>query len=547
MLIFLIFSINFSKKNKYSVFKVQICNFKLNITTNETTLLLHMILSSTTRGAIRFSRSLLCFSFFLLFFIQNTLAQNIPWNKSKTFDNFVYELFVTDEGDERGSNRTKEKASMFRNADGSFGASWSGAQNVLARKSKRPGNYNDVINFNSAIKEGTSGNSFIAAYGWFGNNSGGSIGEYYVIENWHEWRPVNGTYKNTFNSGDQTYDVYVMNKKNAPHFFGDDRIDFTQYICVNKNRRVSGTITMSDHFNQFNELGARVDLLAEVSFTCEGAIGNKYWEESSGNFWVDATISQNQGNNAGTAHFALEYGTYRMRSTWGDKYLDVDNQEWSTVKEYPSNTYGNSQNWILEHSSGNEYRIKSANGGGHLTSSADGTVRVAPLDWSWWSQIWIFENDGGNRFRIKNKWLGNYLINPNVTDGTIKVANLLQGQADSQKWYVEWVRNIGSSARKNRQTSTAGPKAKSPKSPKSNELEVYPIPSNDQLNIDLGSLKVIDNANAVIYDISGRVVKEVNNLNSLSTISIADLPLGTYMLRVVTGIEILSKQIVRSK
>ncbi|MFD2601040.1 T9SS type A sorting domain-containing protein [Flavobacterium suzhouense] len=76
--------------------------------------------------------------------------------------------------------------------------------------------------------------------------------------------------------------------------------------------------------------------------------------------------------------------------------------------------------------------------------------------------------------------------------------------------------------------------------PKSNAL-VYPNPASDVLHFQTTDGTTIDRA--TIYDLSGRLMKEYNNINS--SISISDLQTGTYIIKLVSGKETFTQKIIK--
>jgi hypothetical protein len=76
-------------------------------------------------------------------------------------------------------------------------------------------------------------------------------------------------------------------------------------------------------------------------------------------------------------------------------------------------------------------------------------------------------------------------------------------------------------------------------------ISLYPQPAADFINFRLDS-KTAGQANAVLMDIQGRVLRQVTVENTLEpqTIGIADLPSGNYMLRLITQDAQYAQQVV---
>jgi hypothetical protein len=82
---------------------------------------------------------------------------------------------------------------------------------------------------------------------------------------------------------------------------------------------------------------------------------------------------------------------------------------------------------------------------------------------------------------------------------------------------------------------------------KSTITKIYPVPANDQMNIELSNID--DNSNVVItlYSLEGREIASYQTdeiSNGKITISVRDINSGIYMLNVVSGKNKMVKKIV---
>jgi endo-1,4-beta-xylanase len=185
-------------------------------------------------------------------------ATTITSNQTGVIDGYNYELW-------KDSGTT----SMTLNGGGKFSCSWSNINNALFRIGKKfdstqthqqLGN----ISVNYACNYQPNGNSYLCVYGW----TRSPLVEYYIVDSWGSWRPPGSTSKGTISADGGTYDVYETTRTNQPSI--DGTATFQQYWSVRTAKRASGTISVTQHFNQWANKGMTLGKMYECALTVEG-------------------------------------------------------------------------------------------------------------------------------------------------------------------------------------------------------------------------------------------------------------------------------------
>lgn len=101
----------------------------------------------------------------------------------------------------------------------------------------------------------------VAIYGWMRDQASVHSGvvEYYVVEDHRGWnaRDTNSRYKGSRTVDDSVYNYYEATRVNSPQAFSAASITFKQYWAVRQSRRLSGTVNMRAHFNNWSRFGLR--------------------------------------------------------------------------------------------------------------------------------------------------------------------------------------------------------------------------------------------------------------------------------------------------
>ncbi|MDR0503337.1 MAG: glycoside hydrolase family 11 protein [Treponema sp.] len=153
---------------------------------------------------------------------------------------------------------------MTLGSGGNFSCEWAtngSGSNILFRSGKRFGStqtYSQVgnitIRYTAVFTPGNGGASYLSVYCWTQN----PLVEFYIVDNYlGGYHPgSSGALKGTFTvNGEGTYNVYTREMRNAPAIQGSGVYNFTQYISVRTQKRTSGTISVSEHFRKWEELG----------------------------------------------------------------------------------------------------------------------------------------------------------------------------------------------------------------------------------------------------------------------------------------------------
>ncbi len=185
-------------------------------------------------------------------------AEVINDSRIGQIDGYSYELW-------KDSGTT----SMTLLGGGKFSCSWSGINNALFRIGKKwdctkTWQQLGTITVNYNVDYRPDGNSYMCVYGW----SRDPLIEYYIVDSWGTWRPPGGNSIGTINVDGGTYDLYISNRYGAPSIDGNR--DFKQFWSVRQQKKTSGTISVTQHFQAWSKRGMNLGKMYEASFTIEG-------------------------------------------------------------------------------------------------------------------------------------------------------------------------------------------------------------------------------------------------------------------------------------
>jgi peptidoglycan/xylan/chitin deacetylase (PgdA/CDA1 family) len=204
-----------------------------------------------------FLAMLMCYTFAIPI-VNVQAAQTLTSNATGTIDGYNYELW-------KDSGTT----SMTLNGGAKFNCSWSNINNALFRIGKKfdsTQTYQQLgnITVNYGCNYQPNGNSYLCVYGW----TRSPLVEYYIVDSWGSWRPPGSSSKGTITVDGGTYDVYETTRTNQPSI--DGTATFQQYWSVRTSKRTSGTISVTEHFNQWANKGMQLGKMYECALTVEG-------------------------------------------------------------------------------------------------------------------------------------------------------------------------------------------------------------------------------------------------------------------------------------
>jgi len=218
-----------------------------------------------------------------------TYTSNSGGNRSLPGSPYGYEMWT-----EGGNSNKLTWYGADQGGGAAFKAEWNNPNDFLGRVGYFFGNggiytayKNLYCGFNyTRSGRNTAGNySYIGIYGWSRN----PLIEYYIVEDWfgNQWQSdtdpmgtgtTKGTLMGTFRADGSVYQIHKSTRTNAPSI--DGTRTFTQYFSVRQTPRKSGTISITEHFKKWEELGMILGNLYEVKFLVEAGGGTGWFDAS---------------------------------------------------------------------------------------------------------------------------------------------------------------------------------------------------------------------------------------------------------------------------
>lgn len=180
--------------------------------------------------------------------------------------------------------------------DATFRANWSDVEDFLARvgldfdRTRTPAEIGNITAEFAHTKTGSEeGLTYIGIYGWTVN----PLREYYILDDWGAEKPAgvasDGTPRTsvgTLTADGETYDVWMKTRTNKPAITGDN-MTFDQYFSIRRSARQCGTISVSEHFSKWVEMGLPLGDLVEVKLLLEAQFNSGTAEFTTARFSVD--------------------------------------------------------------------------------------------------------------------------------------------------------------------------------------------------------------------------------------------------------------------
>ncbi|MDR3020009.1 MAG: glycoside hydrolase family 11 protein [Treponema sp.] len=210
---------------------------------------------------------------------------NSGGNKSLPGSPYGYEVWAL------GGNNNLTWYGPNQGGGAAFRAEWNNANMFLGRvgyfwnEGKRYTGYGNVycdFNFTRSPNGTAGGWSYLGIYGWSKN----SLVEYYIVDDWYGngiIGPANigggAVKKGEFTVDGSLYVIYQALRVNEPSIEGNQT--FPQYFSIRQNRRQCGTISITEHFKQWEKIGMKMGTnMYEAKFLVEAG-GSAGWFDAS--------------------------------------------------------------------------------------------------------------------------------------------------------------------------------------------------------------------------------------------------------------------------
>jgi len=158
---------------------------------------------------------------------------------------------------------------MILKEGGTFVCRWDNINNALFRTGKKfdsTKTHDEIgkISLTYGCDYCPDGNSYLCVYGWTVE----PLVEFYVVEAWGSWRPPGAISKGTVKIDGGKYDIYETTRTEQPSIIG--KTTFQQFWSVRTDKKTEGTVSVSEHFNNWEKMGMKLGKMYEVALCVEG-------------------------------------------------------------------------------------------------------------------------------------------------------------------------------------------------------------------------------------------------------------------------------------
>jgi len=226
-----------------------------------------------------------------------TFEANSRGNKPLSGSPYGYEMWT-----QGGNNNKLIWFGPDQGGGAAFRAEWNDPDDFLGRvgfwwgkgeKYTEYGNMYADFNYTRSGRSTAGNYSYIGIYGWARNpdaeNAEDKLVEYYIVEDWfgNQWQsdttPITtnttgGSILGSFTMDGAVYAVIRNVRTQKPSIDGTKT--FVQYFSIRQTPRQRGTISITEHFKQWERMGLQIGNMYETKFLVEAG-GGAGWLEFS--------------------------------------------------------------------------------------------------------------------------------------------------------------------------------------------------------------------------------------------------------------------------
>jgi len=226
--------------------------------------------------------------------------------------------------------------------DCAFKASWNNSGDYLARVGYYDGaatkKVKDIAPIYAAYNYSKSGSgggySYIGVYGWTKN----PLLEYYIVDDSYSnlGTPYNTSRVGQYSADGATYTLYKGTRVNAASIDGDGKT-FPQVFAVRSSARQCGTISVSEHLENWQKLGIDLGGIYDCKIVCEagggsGSIEYTYatmsWKGQSSSYGDLSCTGEGGGSSSGeSSQSSVPQGPYNNKAATVPGTIEAENYD----------------------------------------------------------------------------------------------------------------------------------------------------------------------------------------------------------------------------